>query len=158
MRDSATGRKYLVLRDGGFGPALLLVFGVPFGFILDFIWNWIALWIATSLVPDADDRFDQQARLYSLIITIVGALIDWHYFRLTWRMDLGAGVMPFVPLHSLSVQLILLLSPIVLLAAANFALCVLLLSLGTRKALIVAILMGILTAPWVLVFFPYVIG
>lgn len=162
MKASPTRRpvskaKPVMLRDAGVGIVGYIVFGVPFAVVGDFLWNWVSLRVATWVVPDTDRDYEKKGVLYALIITVAGILIDWPYLVLSWNVDLSK-TMEWRPHHDFWLQAILILFPMVLLAGANFVLGVLYLRLGRREAAWLGLVMGVLTAPWVLLFAPYVFG
>jgi hypothetical protein len=166
-------QKTTTLYDGGSG-IVTLVFGFPFGVILDWIWNWLVLYytlhfygkISTTQILG---RFlTPSLRIYAFLITVLGFLIDWLYFKMIWIIEYHPHIY-WIPRLSLPLQLILILLPVILLFGANMGLSFIF--LRTRRdgvsrpierhkkvSLIVSISMAVLTAPWILPVLPYIAG
>ncbi len=150
-------KKTITVYDAG-GMFLVLIFlGIPFGTIFDYIWNLIVLSVAMPRLPGGDDLYIGTGKklLYTLIITVLGIVIDWAYFEITWDMSLGKSVV-WAPAMAQWLQFIWLLLPMLMIFLVNAALSYVLFKLDRRQALILGVVMGIFTAPWLLPSVPYI--
>ena len=156
--------KTVTLYDAGGFILIWIFFGLPLGIIFDYLWNFLVLWIALPRLQrkaitnaNAAPASGRRKAVYCLIITILGFLIDWAYFEMTW--DMGFGKSQFwYPAMGQPLQIVLIVVPIVLLWLANFALSYSYLRLERRKSIILGGIMALFTAPWVLPVVPYVLG
>ena len=141
------------LYDAGGIFIIVALLGIPIGSIFDYLWNLIVLSIALSIlnIHIAISR----KLLYSLIITILGLIIDWAYFELTWDTQFAKSAF-WSPAMPQALQFVWLILPIVMLSLVNFALSYAYLRLDKRQAIILGIVMGIFTAPWLLPTVPYI--
>ena len=141
------------LYDAGGVFIIVALLGIPIGSIFDYLWNLIVLYIALSIlnIHIAISR----KLLYSLIITILGLIIDWAYFELTWDTQFAKSAF-WSPAMPQALQFVWLILPIVMLSLVNFALSYAYLRLDKRQAIILGIVMGIFTAPWLLPTVPYI--
>ena len=152
-------KKSITLYDGGGIFLIWMLLGIPFGSVLDYFWNYVVLsqtlkrFLKINTFNEKDFIKDKRVT-YTVFATILGVVIDWAYIELVWDVDiLGKGAwwaemsMPF--------QLLLIIVPIAMLFAVNFALAWAYLKLDRRQSVITGITMGVLTAPWLLVIFPY---
>jgi hypothetical protein len=89
-----------------------------------------------------------------LFITLLGIIIDWAYFELTWDTSFGRSAV-WIPAMSQTFQFIWLLLPMVMLFLCNAALSHSYLQLERKQAIIFAAFMGFFTAPWLLPTLPY---
>lgn len=151
--------KSITLYDVGGGIFFLVFFGIPFGSVLDYLWNLLVLWVSLPRLPgDTKIKLTKGKRLaYCFFITVIGFIIDWAYFELTWDMDFGRS-MVWAPAMSRAFQFIWLLMPIAMIWAVNSALSYSYLKLERKQAIILGAIMGIFTAPWILPTLPYVFG
>ena len=149
-------RKSVVLYDGGGAIVFLVFLGIPFGSFLDYLWNLLVLSIALSRLPgEVKIEIGTGRRLtYCLFITILGFIIDWGYFELTWDTDLFNNAV-WAPAMSQSLQFVWLLLPITMIGLVNAALSYSFLELERKQAIIVGVVMGLFTAPWLLPVIPY---
>ena len=161
MRNS---QKSITLYDFGGGILILVMFGLPFGSIIDYIWNRFVLSQALrhlmrgSSSPSIE-LASNRVGYYAFFITVIGLLIDWGYHELIWDVQRDfSGINTWVPTMDMSNQLILVLFPMVLLLMANFFLSVSYLKLGRRQALFTGLSMAFFTAPWIVPIFPYIAG
>jgi len=94
---------------------------------------------------------------YCFFITVLGFLIDWAYFELTWDTDLFNNAV-WAPAMSQGLQFVWLLLPIAMIGLVNAALSYSFLELERKQAIIVGVVMGLFTAPWLLPTLPYWFG
>ena len=90
-------RSTITLYDGGIGPLAWLIFGIPVGFgsIFDYLWNYFVLRFTLgrlkSDIKDEDRNahpliqgINKKSRyIYTLIITILGLIIDCIYILMS---------------------------------------------------------------------------
>jgi hypothetical protein len=155
-----TGKTVKLQDAGGFIIGVIFL-GLPFGTLFDYLWNYLVLSIALPRVvgdPNyASLRFGCGRKLaYCFFITILGIVIDWAYFVLTWDVAFGKTV--WSPTMSLPLQLLLLLLPMAMLSLVNFAISFAFLKLEFRQAITLGVVMGIFTAPWLIPTVPYIAG
>ena len=151
--------KSITLYDAGGFFLILLFLGVPLGTLFDFIWNLVVISVTLPRLPGLEEiRVGCWRRLlFCIIITILGFIIDWAYFELTWDMNLSKSTewLPAVPQW---LQFILLLLPMSMLFLVNAALSYAYFKLEKRQALIFGVVMAFFTAPWILPVVPYIAG
>jgi len=137
-----SSKKSIVLYDVGGGIILVILFGIPFGSAFDYLWNLLVLSVALPRLPgDIKIKLSKGKRLaYCFFITVLGIIIDWAYFELTWDTDFGKTT---IPAMSQALQFVWLLSY---------------LKLERRQAIIFGAIMGFFTAPWLLPTIPYAFG
>jgi hypothetical protein len=141
--------------DAGGGIILLVMFGVPFGILVDYLWNWLVLsltlrWMFRGSSGPVKKTSRKATALYSLYITVLGLLIDWVYYELIWY----GGV--WIPEMALPGQLAWMLLPVAVLWLGNFFLSKLYLKLDTRQASVTGSFMALFTAPWLVLAVPYI--
>jgi hypothetical protein len=146
-------KKTVTLRDAGFGLLFIFILGVPFGFILDYLWNRVVIYLTLNYLikPTVSMWTLDRTWSYAVFVTIIGLLIDWGYYVIIW--DSG-----WEPAMGLASQLALILPVIILLLAANMILCIKYLKLGRRQAIITSSVMAVLTAPWIIPIVPHAAG
>ena len=151
--------KSIVLYDVGGMIILVLFFGIPFGSAFDFLWNLLVLSVALPRLPgDTRIKLSKGKRLtYCFLITLLGIIIDWAYFELTWDTDFGKSAV-WAPAMCQGLQFVWLLLPMVMIFLVNSALSYFYLKLERRQAIIFGAIMGFFTAPWLLPIIPYVFG
>ena len=156
MEDS---KKSIVLYDVGGVIVAVLFFGIPFGTVFDYLWNLLVLSIALPRLPgDTKIEISKSKRLaYCFFITVLGIIIDWAYFELTWDTDFGKSAI-WAPAMSQALQFVWLLMPMAMICLVNAALSHSYLKLERRQAIIFGAIMGVFTAPWLLPTMPYVFG
>ena len=149
----------ITLYDAGGFFLILLFFGVPLGTLFDFIWNLVVISVTLPRLPGIEDiRFGCWRRLlFCVMITILGFVIDWAYFELTWDMNLSKASewLPAVPQW---LQFVWLLLPMSMLFLVNAALSYSYFRLEKRQAMIFGAVMAFFTAPWLLPVAPYIVG
>lgn len=157
-------KRVVTLYDVGGMILVWLFFGLPLGIIFDYFWNLLVLSLSlprllkggTSSTPltsvSKGKRF-----AYCFFITVLGFVIDWAYFELTWDVGLGKTQL-WLPAMGQPLQLILLVMPMIMLWVVNFALAYSYLKLERRKASILGVIMAFFTAPWLLPTMPYLLG
>ena len=150
--------KSIILYDFGGVIIAVLFFGIPFGSAFDYLWNLLVLSIALPRLPGDKIIISKGKRLaYCFFITILGIIIDWAYFELTWDTDFGKSAI-WAPAMSQALQFIWLLLPMAMIGLVNAALAYSYLKLERRQAIIFGGIMGFFTAPWLLPTLPYVWG
>ena len=155
MEDS---KKSIVLYDVG-GAIILVFLGIPFGSVLDYLWNLLVLSVALPLLPGDKIKVSKGRRLtYCFFITLLGLVIDWAYLELTWDTDFGGKSSVWIPAMSQALQFIWLLLPMVMIWLVNTALSYSYLKLDRRQSIIFGAVIGFFTAPWLLPTLPYVWG
>jgi hypothetical protein len=156
MEDS---KKSIVLYDVGGVIIAVLFFGIPFGSVFDYLWNLLVLSVTLPRLPgDIKIAISKGKRLaYCFFITVLGIIIDWAYFELTWDTDFGKSAI-WAPAMSQALQFVWLLLPIVMIFLVNAALSYSYLKLERRQAIIFGVIMGFFTAPWLLPIVPYAFG
>jgi hypothetical protein len=145
--------KTVTLHDVAFGLLFIYILGVPFGVIIDYLWNRIVLYITLDRLvkPAVSMRALKRTWVYAIFITLIGLLIDWGYYVIIW--DSG-----WEPAMSLASQLALIIPVILLLLAANAVLCIKYLKLERRQTIVTSSVMAVLTAPWILPIVPHAAG
>ena len=156
MEDS---KKSIVLYDFGGVIIAVLFFGIPFGSVFDYLWNLLFISLALPRLPgDTKIVITKGKRLaYCFFITVLGIIIDWAYFELTWDTDFGKSAV-WAPAVSQALQFVWLLLPMVMIFLCNAALSYAYLKLERRQAIVFGAIMGFFTAPWLLPTIPYVFG
>jgi hypothetical protein len=156
MEDS---KKSIVVYDFGGVIFAVIFFGIPFGTVFDYLWNLLVVSIALPRLPgNTKIKLTKGKRLaYCFFITVLGIIIDWAYFELTWDTDFGKSAI-WAPAMSQALQFVWLLLPMVMIFLVNAALSYSYLKLERRQALIFGAIMGIFTAPWLLSTIPYALG
>jgi hypothetical protein len=154
-------KKTVTLYDFGGGILLLAMFGLPFGIIIDYIWNRIVLSLTLRRLVKVPPGALALKRIgyYVFFITVIGLLIDWGYHVLIWDVqDMPGGITRWVPTLSFGAQMALILPTMLLLLVANIALAIKYLKLERRPALITGGVMAFFTAPWLVPVFPCITG
>jgi len=151
-------KKSIVLYDVG-GAIILVFLGIPFGSVIDYLWNLVVVSVALPLLPGDKIKVSKGRRLaYCFFITLLGLIIDWAYLELTWETDFGGKSPVLIPAMSQALQLVWLLLPAVMICLVNATLSYSFLKLERRQAVIFGAVMGVFTAPWLLPIVPYVFG
>ena len=155
MEDS---KKPIKLYDAGGVIIAVLFFGIPFGSVFDYFWNLLVLSIALPRLPGDKIKIGKGRRFaFCFFITLLGIVIDWAYFELTWDTDFGKSAV-WAPAMSQALQFVWLLLPMVMIWLVDAALAYSYLKLERRQAIIFGAIMGIFTAPWLLPIVPYIFG
>jgi hypothetical protein len=143
--------------DGGFGIITMAIIGAPFGFIADYIWNFIVFSLATRFFPGCKEiHTDLGERIVFIIfVSVLGLIIDWPYFEITWDVDFTSHVTSWLPAMPQWLQFVALLLPMALIAIADAALAWAYLRLEKKQAVILGAILGFFTAPWLLPVIPY---
>lgn len=152
-------KKSITLYDAGGLIILITLFGIPFGSIFDYLWNLLVFSVTLPFLPaESKIKLSKRRRLlYILFITILGIIIDWAYFELTWDTHFGKTGL-WIPAMSQALQFVWMLLPIAMLWLVNFALSYAYLKLERKPAVILGGVMAIFTAPWLLPTIPYLMG
>ncbi|GEM_PF-6820813 len=146
----------VVLRDaGGFLIGWVLL-GIPLGIPADMAWNWLGFRLSTRSLHLSLPKW--KTFLYVVIITAVGLWVDIPYVNFIWSVDWMAKSETFAAEMPFALQLASILMPTALLAGANFGLGMALLGLRPGKSLRFSIPMAVITAPWAVLFGPYLLG
>ena len=146
-----------MLYDAG-GWFLIAVFlpGAFFGVALDYLWNYLILSITLRL-QHINSISSESKTVYSVIITAFGLLIDWLYYEFTWGTLVVWGLrVPAVfprPGTKPGLELVTILIPMALIGVVNYFVSRLRLHLNAKSALLVAGVMAVFTAPWLIVAF-----
>ena len=150
--------KSIVLYDVGGLFFIVLFIGIPVGSIIDYLWNLLVLSIALPLLPGNRIQITRGERFaYCFFITLLGVVIDWAYFELTWNTSFGRSAV-WIPAMSQALQFVWLLLPMTMIFLVNAALSYAYLKLERRQALVLGAVMGFFTAPWLLPVVPYAFG
>jgi uncharacterized membrane protein YjgN (DUF898 family) len=152
-------RNSIKLYDAGGLIIFIMIFGIPFGVIFDYLWNLIVFSVALPFIRTGDRINISKGKrlLYCLFITLLGIIIDWAYFELTWDTHFGkTGI--WIPATSQALQFIWLLLPMVMIGLVNFALAYSFLKIERRESVIFGAIMAFFTAPWLLPTVPYAMG
>lgn len=162
-------KKTTTLYDAGGLLLVIILFGLPFGIIFDYLWNLLVLSLALPRLPRrvapnpgsigaGTENITRGRRLaYCFFITLLGVIIDWAYFELTWDTYIARSAV-WAPAMTQAFQFTLLLVPVIMLGLVNFALSYSYLKLERRQAAVLAAIMGVFTAPWLLPIVPYTLG
>lgn len=151
-------KKSIVLYDVG-GAIILVFLGIPFGSVIDYLWNLLVLSVALPLLPGDKIKVGKGRRLaYCFFITVLGLIIDWAYLELTWDTDFGGKSPVMIPAMSQALQFVWLLLPMVMICLVNAALSYSYLKLERRQAIIFGAIMGFFTTPWLLPTVSYVMN
>ncbi len=152
-------RKTITLYDAGGVIIAIVLFGIPFGSIFDYLWNLLVMSVALPHLPGSVNlRIGKGKRLaFCFFITLLGVIIDWAYFELTWDTHFAKSAL-WVPAMSQWLQFVWLLMPMAMVALVNTALSYSYLKLGGKQAILFGVIMGVVTAPWLLPTVPYLMG
>ena len=151
-------KKPVVLYDVGGLFIIVLFFGIPAGSIIDYLWNLLVLSIALPRLPGDKVTITKGKRLaYCFFITLLGIVIDWAYFELTWDTSFGRSAV-WILAMSQALQFVWLLMPMLMIFLVNTALSYAYLKLARKQAIIFGAVMGFFTAPWLLPIVPHVLG
>lgn len=152
-------KKSIILYDAGGLFIIIALFGLPIGSLFDYLWNLFVFSVALPRLPgDIKIKLSKKRRLaYCLFITLLGIIIDWAYFELTWGTDFGKNGI-WIPAMSQALQFVWLLLPMIMLGLVNFALAYSFLKMERRQSIILGVIMAFFTAPWLLPIVPYVMG
>jgi hypothetical protein len=123
--------------------------------VLDYLWNYLIF--SVTLRWKRISIYTKKKHIYCVIVTALGLLIDWLYYELTWgTLVLGnlrvpaafprVGVQPCLELSTI-------LIPMVILGAVNVCISLLYLKISAKQATVLGAMMGIFTAPWLIVAF-----
>ena len=158
----AESKKTTTLYDAGGLIIGVVLFGIPFGTIFDYLWNFLVLSVAWPRIVGRHSSLDNRIGcgrklVYCLFITALGIVIDWAYFEMTWDTDFGKSAV-WSPAMAMPLQLALIAIPIAMLALVNFALSYAFLNAERSQAIKLGVVMAIFTSPWLLPIVPYLAG
>ncbi len=156
-------KKSVTLYDGGGGFLIWVLFGIPLGSLFDYAWNCFVLSQTLKFglkihTFDEKDFIKDRRTTYGVFITLLGVVIDWAYIELIWDVDLLGKSSIWWAEMGLPFQLLLIIVPIAMLFAANFALAWGYLKLDRRRSSVIGLSMAVFTAPWLLVIYPHIAG
>jgi hypothetical protein len=159
-------KKTITLYDAGGFWLILVFFGLPLGVIFDYFWNLLIFAIAlprlpgTNHVPIVVTIGKGKKAVFIFFVTLLGMIIDWAYVELIWDIGISIAKSPdiWVPVMGQPLQLLAILIPIVMLWAVDAALAYAFLRLDRKPSVILGGLMAVFTAPWMLLFMPYILG
>ena len=144
--------KATVLYDAGGWFVYLVLLGVPaiVGLVLDYFWNYLVLSLSLRAVHSWADSMRKHG--FCFIVTPIGLVIDWVYYRLVW----GGGLLGRDPFFAglgtqVAAEIATILAPMVVLAIEYFVLVRFYLREESRNALIISGIMAFFTAPWLIV-------
>jgi len=136
-------RKSIVLYDLG-GWYVIIIFGVAFsGLVLDYLWNYFVLSLTLRWQHISITR--KRKMVYIAIITALGLLIDWLWLYVVFSRP---GTQPGLALATIII-------PMVLIGLVNLCASRIHLHLSMKNALVVAGMMAVFTAPWLIVVFVF---
>jgi hypothetical protein len=146
--------KAFTLYDAG-GWFLVAIFsGIYFlGLLLDYFWNYLV--VSFTLKRLHINIVIKRKFVYCIIITVIGLIIDWIYFELTWgylildKLKISPlfpdpGAQPALELSTVLVPMVLLMVIYLFLSHPFFW-------LSNRQAFIFSAVTGFFTAPWLIV-------
>ena len=147
-------KKGTILYDAGGWFLISVFFGVALvGVVFDYFWNYLVL--SLTLRRQRIDIRRKTRHAYCLVITALGLLIDWLYYEICWgTLVIGSLRVPAVFSHSgqqLALELRTVLLPMVVLGGLHFGFSRYFLKLTTRQAVLFGLVMGVCTAPWLIV-------
>ena len=165
MRDSIKSKQSsstTTVYDVGGWFIVAIFSGVFFaGLAIDYFWNFLVLYITLRLIPDSQGIAltktisTGRRHVYCVIITVLGLIIDWLYYELTWGV-LAVGslhVSPVFPMPGVNppLEIATILIPMLVLIAVNYGISRAYLRLKSRQAVVLGVVMGFFTAPWLIV-------
>jgi len=122
------------------------------GLAFDYFWNYLILFLGLRWLKFSVSH--RRKFVYCSIVTALGLLIDWLYYELTWGYLVMGGLRVAPVFERAGQQPVLefatILIPLVLVAAVNFGTARLLLRMSLKQAAILGVIMGVLTAPWLI--------
>jgi len=144
------------LYDVGGWFIIAIVFGIGIvGVIIDYFWNYLIFHLSLrrlDLIIPLGKKI-----IYCLVITALGLFIDWLYYELVWgTLSVGpvrieaafprAGSEPVL-------EIITIFIPMILIASVNYIVSRLFLKVTNHEGLVISIIMGVFTAPWLIMVF-----
>lgn len=148
-------KKSTTLYDVGGWFVIPFFFGVGIlvGVIIDYFWNYLVVYLTLRRL-DLIFPYGKKV-IYCLMITAFGLFIDWLYYELAWGgLSVGpvrinaafprAGSEPVL-------EILTIVIPMVLIGSVNYIISRLFLRVNNREGLIVGIMMGVFTAPWLII-------
>jgi hypothetical protein len=148
------------LYDVGGVFIIAAIIGLPLGSIIDYLWNLAVLSNGLLFLggPNPVKVSGRRRLVCAFFMTLLGLIIDWAYFELAWDTDFGGRNTAWIPAMSQGIQFVWLLLPMAMLALVNFALAYSFLKLDRKQSIIMGVVIGVLTAPWLLPTIPYLLG
>jgi len=147
--------KSITLYDVGGWILFPFLFGVGIvvGIIIDYFWNYFIFHLSLRRL----DLIIPLGRkiIYCLIITALGLFIDWLYYGITWG-SLSVGPIRNTPVFPRAgsepvLEISTILIPLILIALVNYIVSRLFLKVTNREGLVISIMMGVFTAPWLII-------
>lgn len=150
-----SGNKSITVYDVGGWYFIPLFFGLGIlaGVVFDYFWNYFIFHLSLRRL----DLIIPLGRkiIFCLIITALGLFIDWLYYGITWG-SLSVGPIRDTPVFSRPgsepvLEILTILIPMVLIASVNYTVSRLLLKVTNHEGLIIGVMMGVFTAPWLII-------
>jgi hypothetical protein len=133
-------------------PFLFGVVGIA-GVVIDYFWNYFIFHLSLRRL----DLIIPLGRkiIFCLIITALGLFIDWLYYGITWG-SLSVGPIRNTPVFPRAgsepvLEILTIFIPMVLIASVNYTVSRLLLKVTNHEGLIIGVMMGVFTAPWLII-------
>jgi hypothetical protein len=153
--NSKLRKKSATLYDVGGWILFPLLFGVIgiVGVVIDYFWNYLIFHLSLRRL---DLIFSLGKKItYCLIITALGLFIDWLYYELAWGTFIVgpvriAAAFPRASSHPV-LEILTILIPMILIALVNYIVSRLFLKVNNHEGLVISIMMGIFTAPWLII-------
>ena len=148
-------KKSTTLHDVGAWILFPFLFGVIgiVGIVIDYFWNYLIFHLSLRRL---DLIFPLGKKItYCLIITAFGLFIDWLYYELAWgglSVD-PVNIPPAFPRAGSEpvLEILTILIPMILIALVNYIVSRLFLKVNNHEGLVIGVMMGIFTAPWLII-------
>ena len=143
-------RKSAVLYDAGGWFIIPIMLGVPIvGLLLDYFWNYLALSLSTRWAHVWVDS--GRKHCFCLIVTPVGLVIDWIYYKVVWGggMLFHPALFPGSGGHQV-IEVATILAPMAILLGEYVIMAELYLHWDFRRSVRLGAIMGALTSPWLI--------
>ena len=133
-------------------PPFFGVVGIA-GVVIDYFWNYFIFHLSLRRL---DLIFTLGKKIgYCLVITALGLFIDWLYYELAWG-TLSAGPVRIEPAFPRAgshpvLEILTILIPMILIALVNYIVSRLFLKVNNHEGLVIGVIMGIFTAPWLII-------
>ena len=149
--------------DGGGWFLIYILFGVYLiGLLIDYFWNFLVLYLTLRKLPNNQSSISLaktistgRKHIYCVIVTILGLIIDWLYYELIWGVLVVGSlhVSPVFPMPGVNppLEFATILIPMLVLMAVNYGISRAYLHLKSRQAVVLGVVMGFFTAPWLIV-------
>lgn len=133
------------------------------GLVLDYFWNYLVLYLTLRKLPRLDKNAvspvksisTKRKHIYCVIVTILGLIIDWLYYKLIWGvLVLGSlRIHPVFPMPRVNppLEFATILMPMLVIMAVNYGISHSYLHITSKQAAVLGAVMGFFTAPWLVV-------